>query len=295
MTLSKPIDLSRGQNAIPADLEARIHTLVNGVPGVRRWGIDVLPGTLPGDHVATVFIRGWAPTLHESPIAVKIPTREDPFSEAFANEVLARVRDVMGRQKARAADGVSHGIAQPLSLSPMVRVANGLSKPDRLEMRHLHVDASLAALMPRESPANLPDLLRQAVTSILNGDEDDPGDHMTRGDAEYLLESGTDPMIRSVGFQITLTGGMDTPGQWSSYDGNDLLISGRTVPETVASTLAGRQLRDLVSIHPALDSRIVAEAHPYSDNSAGPHPMLRIRFEPDWLPWSAIEDDGSLN
>jgi hypothetical protein len=278
-----PLDLSDG--GIDAGADAAVQSAFGSIPGVSGVRVhhsrtkDAVP-----THVVRVHASCWAPSLHEADLQIGHRTTTALKDPAIGDELLEAFASAIGRQKRRAEAGLRHGIARPLPLTLVKRRVGGALVQPVIEMRHMHVDAALPVLAADNGLVDLPGVLREGVMRLLDaGDhsaEPHDGDDLVVGEADVIVwNAGT----MAVGTRVALR---SEPGRSIHYDGTTVSIQGRPLAETMLAGAAGRPLRDIVQLHPAIDARIVRNAQAETVRGVD---VIHVALEPRWAPWSTIE------
>lgn len=216
------------------------HVLVSGTRGFRS--ISLVNGV-------------WSPSLH--------PASADKFliqAGMSHDEVLDLVSAPIARQ-VRACEGARrHGVPwQPVSGE---------------HVDHLHIDRSLLAIGVN-GVRNMRDHLREAIVRLhppasVRYD----GSGILSRSGETVTEVETDDGVVRV-LQLTTWARRDP---WYPFDGETLSMPDMAVPDTVMALMAGRPLRDLATVHPALDDRIVTSM---GRTSSGATPYVLVTLAPD--------------
>jgi len=267
---------------IAAATQAAIHSAIGRIPGTAlpdtnfaKWFRDGLTTEF------SIHFQGWSPTLHMAQVKIDMDNpphdRDDP---ALAPWVLRRIAPVIAVQRRRARAGLAHGIATPLTCSPPFHGPT--------EMRHLQVDASLPRLAADNGFRDLHRGLTEAVRVLLDSGDSTGGGPLVEGDREFLMETGPDLSVRTVGVEISLHVGS---GMEVTYDGRRLLLHGCELPETTLASAIGRPLGDLVRVHPVFDLRTIDGArqrHMIDTRRYGvkhSRPVVEVTLKPEWIRW----------
>lgn len=218
------------------------HVLVSGTRGFRSIGL----------------VNGvWSPSLH--------PASADNFAIRAGmcyDEVLDLVSAPIARQVRACEDARRHGVPwQPVSGE---------------HVDHLHVDRSLLDIGVN-GVRNMRDHLREAIvrlhppSSVRYG-----GSGILSRSGETVTEVETDDGVVRV-LQLT-TWARREP--WFPFDGETLSMPDMIVPDTVMALMPGRPLRDLATVHPALDDRTVASV---VRTNSGSTPYVLVTLVPDYV------------
>jgi hypothetical protein len=279
------VDLSEG--GISAQADAAVQSAFGSIPGVD--GVRLHHSRTKDakrTHIVSVHATCWAPSLHEADLQIGHRTTTALTDPAIGGELLEAFAPVIERQRRRAETGLKYGIARPLPLQrPHRRIGGRLVEPV-IEMRHMHIDAALPILAAANGLVDLPDVLRAGVLRLLDsGDhsaEPHDGGDLVVGENDVIMD---DAGVMAVGTHVVLH---SAPGRSIRYDGSMVTIRGLPLAETLIAAAGGRPLRDLVQLHPALDSRIIRHTDASRDLD-----VIHVVLEPRWTPWSTIERGGS--
>lgn len=210
--------------------------------------------------------RGWGPSLHEVDMTRRM-TFEHAVDEAPRGEqVVSAIAEVLDGQRQRASDGWKIGKTSPMTTCS--QPATG----------HLLVDRTLCDMLVANEW--LPtDMLRTALGSMITGDDALECGPVATDHNVVVAETDRG---RVIGLVETIAA---EPGRWTTFDGHEIHIAGRTVPEVAMAALAGKPLRMLGEVHPGLDDRIVLEVRQDGDHE---NPGLIVRVEPDLMTMAEV-------
>jgi hypothetical protein len=288
--MTVPLDLSPPGRRIPADLQARLRSMFGSVAGTHYSRCEVDERTNLAGTVVTrdlvVRAKGWSPSLHHCSIEVRHPL--DEFDDAFRDTLITRLEDVVERQRRRAADGLRHGLDEPLPNFQRHYVkVDGVDVERRLEMRHLVVDRSTQAVAvgPLTDWGTIVGSIRRGLYDLHQG-RHHLGNGYHAGDEYSVFEDGD---VRGVSIRMAL------PGRPCVHiDGRRVHIMDVHLPESVVPSMSGRRVGDVARVHPDLDDRIVEKAAliDHKDKDGLPVRYLELVMEPQWEPLEARRSTG---
>lgn len=248
------------------------------IPGVMLRRIDEV-SRKTGMARISMEIDGWSPSLHTISIQYM---RDVPLvdGEVTSDGIRKAYHDALIEQSARSAAGIHMGLYAPLTMDTPKRSGYaGGGKPPYLEMRHLLVDASLPAVIAADSEDPVR-TLKRVVRNLHTQAEDWQGGSFVADGVGLVMECG---LGRLVGSETHI----DMPrGHSATFNGLSLGIHGTAIPESVLEQAVGRPLRDIVAVHPALDSRIVRSA----SGVTGPGSGIDVTFEPQLIVFDDVEE-----
>ena len=289
---------------LPAAVAAHLATVVGSIPGCSlRPHVQATSPQVPmsGRIAYTLVVDGRSPSLHS--IVIELPVRLATAADVQdqVDDILGQIDGVLDRQRARAAAGLELAGAAA-SAFPLTTGRAGL-----VSIMHLHVDASALAMVVAgengsvRSHAWTPEQARrvrdaETMTSCWTRIRE-IGDHVQQlhNTADRYAGGGT---LRKGSLAVAerskmrvaeWSQGVRTPGSGATscqgiLHGGTLALDPFELPETLARAMSGRPLRDLVSIHPMLDGRIVRQVR--TGATAGPS----ITLEPVLVPLSDYQD-----
>lgn len=261
--------------AMPGDLieigaRTAIKSLLGPITGVSVG--EIAARRQRGWIRVAVDLQGWSPTLHgvkgTFTADIEIAGGDGVVSrEAMLNHV--PLRNLASLQTERAEAGSHMGLYEPMPPGGMlipVGPGKNISRRMPTELRHLHVDASLPAVLTTagEDPASdLAEGLR-----LVHGSPRwllERGDHgLHENNDAWVQEIDTASMagapssaprtLRVVGRAASL---LVPDGMTGSYDGRRLRLTGHRLPDTVIAAMPGNRLDAVIRLHTALDHRII--------------------------------------
>jgi hypothetical protein len=267
------ITLGKGFDGVSADVRAALAALFGGVPGVLVQRIDLVKRGRAETRLS-VEIEGWSPSLHRLPVQYMRDVRTTG-GEVEPGDAHEAFRDAAIEQLGRSHCGRHMGLMAPL---PVEAESLTSGKPFRIEMRHMLVDASIPALMVAEEEDPVETLRRTVTTLHMQPESSEGGAYLANG-VGLILECG---LGRLVGADTTI----DSRDHPASYDGLALHVHRLQIPETVLQEAPGRMLREIVSIHPSLDERIIKSA----ENDASRAGSLLITLEASLITFEQVPD-----
>lgn len=236
------------RHGLTAGLRADIHTRIGSIPGCGLLWVDTTPASLG----FSLSMRGWSPSLHRTDMDVAFTADAGTGQES----ALAKLDLMLGLQRRRAAAGLALGTPFPLDH----RVGLPMSQGEDVrmpEVRHLWVDRSaISTLIARHPNRNVDDVILGAVIKPL----------------ERLHEAGTDGAWHQMGGNgIAFTDENGLPEVEPTVavtrdvvaNGEELILTGRTIPETACALLTGEPLERLVDLGPDYSGRIIACVKPF--------------------------------
>lgn len=262
---------------IPAEVLARILVHVASIPGCHVQDHRMTrEGGGPDNGVRTIEMRVLcrSPSLHAYTCLWRAPCPEDMSQAALVLLIQDRLREAMAVQIRRAEASIALGHAYPIPVA----------SPDRMEVGHLHADASMLALLledyvDRAGPVDRHlGYIRYGVHELLDRTGRDPASTVLADDRNSVIErpDGLRLVEASLDFRARL--GID----WLGPSGIEVPGTGLH-PEQIMSALPGRPLGDLVQIDPLVDTRIIASAEQVETG-------IRVMLDP--LPVSLSEYAG---
>lgn len=240
------LDLSNG-SGLDGEIHHVIATLFGQVPGVILRQLRV---TSVGDHATslTADVEGWSPTLHLIRASYTRTVRHQRDMSIDPEDAHKAFVEATLEQFNRSRAGIHMGIHAPLELK-LIEKSPVMIKPGVPEMRHLLVDSSwpvVAATTPEAARA----ILRKIILS-LHEEAYEGGSFLADGEA-LAIECG---LGRVIGEQADVYGG----AFGATFDGLSINLRA-SLPETMIVAAAGRPLRSVVELHPALNNRIIKTA-----------------------------------
>lgn len=288
--MTAPLDLSPPGRKIPAHLQARMRSLFGSIAGVQYKRSEIAEtSNMAGVIVARRLIvraEGWSPSLHHCGLEITHPLND--FDEKFDETLTARLEQVLDRQRRRAADGLRHGLDEPLPNFQRHYVkVEGVDVERRLEMRHLVVDRSTPAIVvgPLTDWDAVVGSIRRGLYNLHQG-RHHLGNGYHAGDECSVFEDGD---VRGVSIRMAL------PGRPTVHiDGRRIHIMDVNLPESVVPSMSGRHVGDVARVHPDLDDRIVEKAAllDHKDADGLPVRYLELVMEPQWEPLEAPRSTG---
>lgn len=273
------IMLAEDFDAVPSDVRTKLASLFGAIHGVAVTRIDRVEEDSARTRLS-VEIDGWSPSLHRLAIRYLRDVPKDHDGEINDNAARIAFQNAVVEQVARSHAGMHMGLHAPLPLDIPKRGggAGAGSKPLGIEMRHLLVDASLPALIAAddEDPVRI---LKGAIRDLHTQPEDSEGGSFVANGSAMVIECG---LGRLVGVDTHI----DVKGHPSSFDGLALHVNNVDVPETLLAQAAGRPLRDIVSVHPSLDDRIVRTADTDPSGRGG----IIVSLEPSLITFGEVAE-----
>jgi len=274
--LTSPLARSRDPIALLRRFAMSAATAIPGVASVRMDHMPTrqmgIPPNLPANMHLAVRFDGWSPSLHGRPVAINLNCGSGTPGE-IARRLGMALCDVLARQSLRARDASAHGIRLPTT-------------GPHLSTRHLHIDAALLAIN-RQWGVDVEDEVACGIDEIhRRTDRYHGGDRLESGGYHVVetLDRATGGMIRSIGLRTSFLAKGEVRSTQAIFDGWALDVFNMPIlPHTVLTSIVGRPLGDLVSLHAALNGRIVRGIRA-DDHEVG---RYTLTFEPDYVPLDA--------
>ena len=237
----------------PAATTAALAGMLGSINGCTLTGLSLTSrdGRKDPRAMVTADVSGWSPTLHRVAMEWRTVLAAEWTGERVADEphaFAAWLERAYGAkadlQRRRASCAV--GIGEPFPLR------TGDARTPRFD--HLHADRGALALRLDSQSGRL----RDAVGTHLKQLHRDVGGY--RGGA--TLENQGE-RAHEIGGHRTIRITANRKGEVTMYGEHLQIRRGRdagAIPDTVVVAMAGRPLRDLATVHPAVDGRIVREA-----------------------------------
>lgn len=226
--------------AMAARLDARLKDALAGIPSVR----DV---QVRSNHYGDVFrlmtaFKGWSPSLHGVSIQQTREYHDDPVNHAAIEEQETdRIAQMARLQAERAADARRLERREPFS---------------RGQIGHLSIDAALPSIVGRDDVRLwLVEAVRRAYGSTMHH----AGGHKFESGGVLIGDQRQDDgtWIRLLAPHLKLRS--DDGRRHATLRGFDLDVEADHLPDTMLSALEGRELGNLVRLHPILDGRIISQ------------------------------------
>ena len=274
--LASPLARSRDPIALLRRFAMSAATAIPGVASVRMDHMPTrqmgIPPNLPANMHLAVRFDGWSPSLHGRPVAINLNCGSGTPGE-IARRLGMALCDVLARQSLRARDASAHGIRLPTT-------------GPHLSTRHLHIDAALLAIN-RQWGVDVEGEVACGIDEIhRRTDRYHGGDRLESGGYHVVetLDRATGGMIRSIGLRTSFLAKGEVRSTQAIFDGWALDVFNMPIlPHTVLAGIVGRPLGDLVSLHAALNGRIVRGIRA-DDHEDG---RYTLTFEPDYVPLDA--------
>jgi len=278
--LTSPLARSRDPVALLRRFAMNAATAIPGVASVRMDHLPtrhmMIPPTLPPTLQATMHLalrfEGWSPSLHGRPVAIDLNCGSGTPGE-IARRLGMALCDVLARQSLRARDASAHGIRLPTT-------------GPHLSTRHLHIDAALLAIN-RQWGVDVEGEVACGIEEIhRRTDRYHGGDRLESGGYHVVetVDPATGGMVRSIGLRTSFLAKGEVRSTQAIFDGWALDVFNMPIlPHTVLTSIVGRPLGDLVSLHAALNGRIVRDIRA-DDHEVG---RYTLTFEPDYVPLDA--------
>lgn len=233
----------------------RVSQELLAIDGLGRVTLDTIRTGQPAR--VCVAARGWSPSLHWINLKFKADVDLTQSPGRIAADILQAIAPGVERQRLRSkAAHDMFGRIVPLDV--------GFAA----DVHHMWVDASLDPLCRvagNTLAGHLPAVVKRIHEPIMDHDGGPVHGTMAGYVEEREAPDVEGGMIREAGVLLPFDGTEGTgcedgrpPHPPFLYDGATLSIHTDPIPETVAATLPGRPLSDLVLLHPALDRRTIA-------------------------------------
>lgn len=255
------IDLSGPNNNLDLRIRLGLAQIFGRIPGVSLMHAGLQQGK-GGGHELLVAFRGWSPSLFALDHRVAVEVDGRPSDQDFPAAALEAVEGIIDRQTTRQRGASFFGLSAPLDASAK-----------DLELRHLTVDRALPVIAGMANEHFMQEIV-EGIRALHR--------RVADTDADALVDGTSYSLICGLGHFVGTTIGCNVrKGLALVYDGVSLKIIGACVPEMALLALAGRPLRDLVSLHPEIDARIIKSA---GSEPAGKSRHIRVELVPDVAP-----------